>query len=352
MEAYEAYVMGEEDGVAEDSGMGRSASAASPPGSSRPWPTEWASKRTSVVIGNGGPGIRGPYATEPARLQNICLAMQGLGKPGINQVKMIEWGLFDFPDQYAQPKPFRVPNLRTAYTGGHPSDLNHPSLPKTFIPKAILEGECDWWGCESETAPREDQFVHRFYPAEGCSKIHAVWTDSPSWITCWNSGNDYVRAMQHPDIEFMWAQHPWLENDALLADIILPVNTKLEEDDIAGDIFSGQYNLLFPEHKCIEPLGESFSDYEIVCMLADRLGLLEEYTERQEHPRTHQVRLRDLPLRRPHQLGRPERQGLPGHPDRRRTGRTSRPGSRGSTKIPRRTRSPPRPDCSSSSRPV
>ena len=84
--------------------------------------------------------------------------------------------------------------------------------------------------------------------------------------------------MRHPDIEFMWAQHPWLENDCLLADIILPVNTKLEEDDIAGDIFSGQYNLLFPEHKCIEPLAESYSDYEIVCKLAERLGLLQEYT--------------------------------------------------------------------------
>jgi anaerobic selenocysteine-containing dehydrogenase len=56
------------------------------------------------------------------------------------------------------------------------------------------------------------------------------------------------------------------------------VNTKLEEDDIAADIFSGQYNLLYPEHKCIEPLGESFSDYEIVVMMAERLGLLEEYT--------------------------------------------------------------------------
>ena len=38
--------------------------------------------------------------------------------------------------------------------------------------------------------------------------------------------------MRSPDIEFMWAQHPWIENDATLADIVLPVNTKLEEDDI------------------------------------------------------------------------------------------------------------------------
>jgi trimethylamine-N-oxide reductase (cytochrome c) len=158
---------------------------------------------------------------------------------------MIEWGLFDKPDQYAQPKPLRVPNMRAAYTGGHPSDTNHPSfVPKTYVPKAILEGQCDWWGCESETADRTDQFVHYKYPAEGCSKIHMVWTDSPSWITCWNGGNDYVRAMRHPDIEFMFAQHPWLENDCFLADIILPVNTKLEEDDIAA-IFSAVNTTLY-----------------------------------------------------------------------------------------------------------
>ncbi len=278
VDKYEAYVMGEEDGV-EKSPEWAEPICGVKARVIKALADEWASKRTTVVIGNGGPGIRGPYATEPARLQGICLAMQGLGKPGQNQAKMIEWGLFDKPDQYAQPKPLRVPYLRKAYTGGHPDESNHPSfIPKTYIPKAILEGECDWWGCESETADRVNQFEHYKYPADGCSRIHMVWTDSPSWITCWNSGNDYVKAMRHPDIEFMFAQHPWLENDCLMADVILPVNTKLEEDDIAGDIFSGQTNLLFPEHKCIEPLGESYSDYEIVVMLAERLGLKEEYT--------------------------------------------------------------------------
>ena len=278
VDKYEAYVMGEEDGIPKTPEWAAPITGV-PARVIEALAKEWASKRTTVVIGNGGPGIRGPYATEPARLQCICLAMQGLGKPGVNQAKMIEWGLFDKPDQYAQPKPLRVPYLRGAYTGGHPDETNHPSfVPKTYVPKAILDGKCDWWGCESETADRKNQFVHYKYPADGCSKIHMVWTDSPSWITCWNSGNDYVRAMRHPDIEFMFAQHPWLENDCLLADIILPVNTKLEEDDIAGDIFSGQYNLLFPEYKCIEPLAESFSDYEIACKIAERLGLLEKYT--------------------------------------------------------------------------
>ena len=125
--------------------------------------------------------------------------------------------------------------------------------------------------------------MHYKYPADGCSKIHMVWTDSPSWITCWNGGNDYVRAMRHPDIEFMFAQHPWLENDCLMADIILPVNTKLEEDDIAGDIFSGQYNLLFPEQQLHRAAGRvATATTRSSVMIAERLGLLRGLHRRQD----------------------------------------------------------------------
>ncbi len=42
----------------------------------------WASKRTSIVIGNGGPGIRGPYSTEPARLQILIV-----GNAGVRQTR-------------------------------------------------------------------------------------------------------------------------------------------------------------------------------------------------------------------------------------------------------------------------
>ena len=35
-----------------------------------------------------------------------------------------------------------------------------------------------------------------------------------------------------PKIECIVAQHPWLENDCFIADIILPANTTLEVDDI------------------------------------------------------------------------------------------------------------------------
>jgi trimethylamine-N-oxide reductase (cytochrome c) len=88
-----------------------------------------------------------------------------------------------------------------------------------------------------------------------------------------------VDAYRSPKIEFFMAQHPWLENDCLFADIVLPANTKLEEEDLGHDNITGQFTTLFHEEKAIDPIGESKSDYEIVCAVAERLGLLKEYTQ-------------------------------------------------------------------------
>jgi len=69
-----------------------------------------------------------------------------------------------------------------------------------------------------------------------------------------------------------------LENDCLLADIILPVDTKFAEHDITRDVESGQYATIISGGKGIESLGESRSDYEAVCLIATILGLLDKYT--------------------------------------------------------------------------
>ncbi len=278
VERFEAYVMGVEDGVPKSPEWAAPITGV-PSRIIKALAREWASKRTTVAIGNGGPGIRGPYSTEPARLQVLCLAMQALGAPGANQAKMEDWGFTGDLGQVGCPQPQMIPSLFAAYTGGTGGETNRAFVPKTLVPKAIMEGSCEWWGNEYGMAPRENQFVHYRYPAEGCSRIHMIWTDSPCFTTCWNDGNSFVRALRHPDIEFVVAQHPWLENDCLLADLILPVSTKLEEDDINADLYGGQSILVFPEERCVEPVGESFSDYEIVCKIADRLGLLEAYTE-------------------------------------------------------------------------
>ena len=279
VDKFETYVMGEEDGVPKSPEWAAPITGV-PARVIKALADEWASKRTTVVIGNGGPGIRGPYSTEPARLQALCLAMQGLGGPGANQAKMIEWALALIPEYRSAPAPEVQVDLNAAYQGAGPPEHGRDSLvPKTLVPELILNGSGEWYGNKfGARGPREEQFVRYKYPADGCSKIHMIWTDSPSWITCWNDGNNFVRAVRDESIEFMVAQHPWLEDDCLFADVILPVNTKLEEDDLGSDVFSGQMDLLYPQPRCMESLGESFSDYEIVCKIAERLGLLEEYT--------------------------------------------------------------------------
>jgi anaerobic selenocysteine-containing dehydrogenase len=106
-----------------------------------------------------------------------------------------------------------------------------------------------------------------------------MWTDTPCRLTCWNWGYKTVEAMKDPKIECIIAQHPWLENDCLLADIILPSNTKLEEEDIATTAWAVPYDSVMLEGQCIPPVGESMSDYEIVGEIAKKLGMYEAYTE-------------------------------------------------------------------------
>jgi trimethylamine-N-oxide reductase (cytochrome c) len=263
----------------------------------------WAGAPTSIAHGNGGAGMRSAYATEPARLEVLLLAMQGLGKPGAHQFKFIEWGLSADWNNRGSPMPqaaYRPRMLRPQFgvtevgmTGfdkrrGDQTEIEkllrpfsmEPTqlIPKDLIHEAILHPPISWYGNTTFPGTAADQFVKYTYPAQGCSEIHMIWTDTPCWITCWNDSNSFIKALQHPRIETVVAQHQWLENDCLLADIILPVSTKFEERDMTSDYENGEFSTVIAGEKCIEPLGESKSDYEAVCMVADKLGLLEKYT--------------------------------------------------------------------------
>jgi molybdopterin guanine dinucleotide-containing S/N-oxide reductase-like protein len=276
---FAAYVLGREDGVAKTPAWA-ALKCGVPEWTIKALAREWAAKRTSIAHFCGGSYIRGPYATEPARLEVANLAMQGLGKPGRHQFTTL-------PPMYS--KLGAIESVTPDVTAASPvsmklrtqGEIRKQHLPKPFISKAILDPPISYWGSGLQQISVDDQFVKYSYPApeDGRVDIHMMWTDAPCLTTCWNDGNKTIEAVRDPKIECIVAQHPWLENDCILADIILPVNTKLEEEDIGVDIGSLQYCLIFPEPRCIEPIGESKSDYEVVLEVAKKLGLDEKLTQ-------------------------------------------------------------------------
>jgi trimethylamine-N-oxide reductase (cytochrome c) len=84
-------------------------------------------------------------------------------------------------------------------------------------------------------------------------------------------------------------QSIWFEGEAKFADVILPACTSFERWDIgefanAGGIAEHSFTqcnhrVAVMQHKCIEPLGESKSDFRIFLDLAERLGLSSPFAE-------------------------------------------------------------------------
>ncbi|MFC1901337.1 molybdopterin-dependent oxidoreductase [Chloroflexota bacterium] len=275
---YQDYVLGKEDGVAKTPEWAAKKCGV-PEWTIKALARQWASRVTTIAHCYGGGMIRSAYSTEPARLEVLNLAMQGVGKPGVNQIRMLgdvagRNGAYPWPTSEVWPdlKP-AVRELRK---------VHKQALIKTLVPKGILSDKPISWYCIGDAgAPVEEQFVKYTYPIpkeEGGSEIHMIWSDSPCWQTCWNRGNQFTDAIRSPKIEFFLVNHPWLENDTVYADIVLPSNTKMEEEDIGTDYWTSQFTLVYREGKCVEPLGESKSDYEAVGEVAKKLGIYEEYT--------------------------------------------------------------------------
>ena len=303
------YVLGKEDGIAKTPEWA-SPKCGVPEWTIRALARQFAAKTTSIAHAAGGGMIRGPYSHEPCRLEIVMLAMQGLGKPGVHQFRTTQG-----KPRSNVPTSTRIPLTETCSTSDKPTQTqnlaqlstrsgkatvgtcNEPislpmlsrltlqcftkqHIPKTFIHDAILEPPLTWYGTGAIMEAVEGQFIKYQYPIpkeEGGTEIHMIWTDTPCRTTCWNNGNKTLDAMKSPKIECIVAQHQWLENDTLTADIILPVSTNLELNDITTNTRWGEdIQSACIQDAAIGHVGESLSDYEIVLEIAKKLGLYEE----------------------------------------------------------------------------
>ena len=267
-EKFSDYVLGKEDGMPKTPSWAFHKCGV-PVWTIKALARAWASKATSIAM-EGGNFMRGPYGHETARLAVIQLGMQGLGKPGVNKIGL----------QF--PRPSVMISVAAAQRAIN-FDPTPQQIPRTQVQHAILDGSCSSWGSTSFVMPVGDQFVKYSYPIaeeNGGTEIHMIWSEKPCNIACWNDGFNFIEAVRSPKIECFIANHQWLENDCLFADLVLPVTTKFEETDIgcprSGQ--AGQRPIMSYQGQAIPPVGESRSDYDIICEVARKLGIYDKVT--------------------------------------------------------------------------
>jgi len=289
-EEFRKHIMGEDDGVPKTPGWAEEISGV-PGRTITALAREWASKRTMLAAGvKGGEGgaCRQAYATEWARLMVLLQAMQGLGKPGVGI-----WGTTMGP-------PFNASLEFPGYAGWGPCALDKLAkkpavnpvkqrLYRLLLPDAILNPPIHWLGETFCGQSLEQQFIPFTYPAPGYSEVKMFYRYGGSFISTMTETNRWVKMYQSPKLEFVVNQDCWWCTETGFADIILPACTNFERNDISEWASAGGYShhgsgscnhrVIVYQQKCIEPLHESKSDYQILTELAERLGVKEEYTE-------------------------------------------------------------------------
>jgi molybdopterin guanine dinucleotide-containing S/N-oxide reductase-like protein len=254
---------------------------------------EWAGMKTMLATGaiyGVGGACRSAYATEWARLMVLLIAMQGLGKPGVNI-----WGgaSMGAPRNYA----FKMPGYGSAGwdTFGQVAEkqAKNSVSQKTYrllLPEAVLNPPISWIGEGFCGKSIEQQFIPYTCPEPGPngSEIKMIHRHGGSFISTMTETNRWVRMYQSPKLEFVVMQDCHWQSETRFGDIILPASTNFEHADISDWASPGGYGqddtgsnhrVIIYQKKCIEPLWESKPDWEIYKALAKRLGFLEEYTE-------------------------------------------------------------------------
>jgi anaerobic dimethyl sulfoxide reductase subunit A len=132
-----------------------------------------------------------------------------------------------------------------------PAVPDQPQVPVTRWPDAVLQGRSGG------------------YPSD----IHAVYVMGSNAL---NQSSDVRKSIAaFEKVDFVVCHEMFLTPTARYSDVILPVATALEKEDV-GIPWLGNYLLYRPQ--IVPPLGQARDDYDILCDLADRLGFGAEFS--------------------------------------------------------------------------
>jgi len=295
-----AYLTGEEDGIPKTPDWQEKETGV-PAKDVRALAREWGSKRVYLAPGGWGNGHGGACRNQTgiqwARVMVCLVAMQGLGKPGVNMGNL-QWGCpvdfnFYFPgysdggmsgdlENTGMPVELyqRMPQLASMNTNGQ-------RIPRIGLPEAIVEGQTFGYPWVGKSI--EHQFARFGYPAPGHSPVKMLYKYGGSIFATMNNSNRHVQMYQSDKLEFIVNQSIWFEGEAKFADIILPACTNFERVDISewagfgGYGHHGQQQLnhrvIVFQAPAIKPLGESKSDYWIFNEICKHLGLANYFSE-------------------------------------------------------------------------
>jgi trimethylamine-N-oxide reductase (cytochrome c) len=225
-------------------------------------------------MSGGGCSCRNIYAHEAMRMEVYLLAMQGWGAPGRHYCMG-----FTAPTSPRTPRVGAVgANAKITAAMGKELGVNLAATDRDrqFILVDDMYGAfnnppIDWWFYD-------DPFYKRTYPMEGKSEVHMIWGTSSSHSGSNSCGNYALKALRSPKLECIVSQNMFLEDGMLFSDIILPIRTKHEVDDLptvaAGDVCT----TLILEKQAVKPVGEAKTDFAAVCEVAKKLNFLDKLT--------------------------------------------------------------------------
>ena len=144
-------------------------------------------------------------------------------------------------------------NLRKPKCGSLPvpENTDYVKVPGYNWPDAVLEG------------------TKGGYPSD----IKAIYNVGGNFLSQGSDIRKNIRAFEM--VDFSVCHELFLTPTARFCDIVLPVTSSLEREDI---VFPDNNYILY-SHQAIEPVHDARNDYDIFCELAERLGFLPEFTE-------------------------------------------------------------------------